>query len=97
MRHLEDACARRRQVREDGALDSRADVAGEQDRDVAEHNFHYHRIVVTYARSLPIGRLRMQHTQRRLAEREALAGEPLSDRNPATARGSEPLLQRRTR
>ena len=61
VRHLQDAHARRRQARQNLALDVGAHVPQQQHRHVAVHDLEHHRIVVPHAAPLPIGRRRMQH------------------------------------
>ena len=62
------------EAREDGALAFSADVARQDDRDVAEPQLEHDRVLVAHALALPVGRRRMQHAQFDGAEALDVAG-----------------------
>lgn len=79
MSHLEDAQTRWRQLRKDRAFGGCADVAQEHDGDVAISHLQDHRVVITHALALPIGRGRVQHPDPGAGNRERIACEPPLD------------------
>ena len=71
VRDLEDdASGRRSSVRQEARSTSRADVTGQQDRDVAVAQLEHDRVVVADAPAFPVGRRRMQHPQLDAADLE---------------------------
>src|SRR5712691_2777956 len=81
MRDLENARLRGHETRHDRAFDVAADVAGQQERDVAIENLEHDRIVVAHLRPFPVGRGRMEDEDARGANVEFLSLVALLHRN----------------
>src|SRR5882762_4677503 len=73
MRDLQNSRVRRSKFRQNRAFDVAADVAGEQQRDVAIDHLDDDRIVVPHFLPFPVGRGRMQDEDARSGDAELLS------------------------
>src|SRR5258705_9656909 len=91
---LEDAYLRRHQAWNDGALDVAADVAGQEQRDVAVEHLEDHGIVVAHPLPFPLRRGRMKNEHSRGPDAEPFALAPFLDVDVRRGGTREQRLQR---
>ena len=88
---LQDARRRRDQPWSDRAFHFPADVACQQQGDVAIDDLQDDRVVIADAAAFPVGLRRVQHAETNLAEAESVAGPASSDRYVKARRGIEDI------